>query len=148
MNKQINLIDLINEENNNLNQSNTSEFEENNISELHIHKILYILFGKFYKEFSKNLFNHPNFEAWKFGPVEIDFRRSWKSKTWKEIQKFNICLNPKELMFIKKLLKKLLCYSPWTLVEITHTSDAWIYNYHGKEGNHQKISEQDIWENF
>ena len=148
MNKTINLIDLINEENNNLNQSNTSEFEENNISELHIHKILYILFGKFYKEFSKNLFNNPNFEAWKFGPVEIDFRRSWKSKTWKEIEKFNISLNPKELVFIKKWLKKLLCYSPWTLVEITHTSDAWILNYYGKEDNHQKINEQDIWKNF
>ena len=46
-NVSINLIDFIYQENNNLNQAITIEFEENNVSELHMHKILYLLFGLF-----------------------------------------------------------------------------------------------------
>ena len=148
MNQAVNLIDLINEENNNLNQATTNQFEENTISELQMHKILYLLFGEFYLEFNKNLFEQPNFEAWKLGPVEIDFRKGFKENKINQIKKFNIFLNYKEIMFLKGLIKKLLRHSAWYLVDITHTSNAWIDNYDGKEDSRNKISEKDIKEKF
>ena len=148
MNQAVNLIDLINEENNNLNQATTNQFEENTISELQMHKILYLLFGEFYLEFNKNLFEQPNFEAWKFGPVEIDFRKGFKENKINQIKKFNIFLNYKEITFLKQLVKKLLRHSAWYLVDITHTSNAWIDNYDGKEDSRNKISEKDIKEKF
>ena len=148
MNQAVNLIDLINEENNNLNQASTNQFEENRISELQMHKILYLLFGEFYLEFNKNLFEQPNFEAWKLGPVEIDFRIGFKDNKVNEIKKFNIFLNYKEIMFLKELIKKLLRHSAWYLVDITHTSNAWLDNYDGKKDSRNKISEKDIKEKF
>ena len=148
MNQAVNLIDLINEENNNLNQVNTNQFEENKVSELQMHKILYLLFGEFYLEFNKNLFDQPNFEAWKLGPVEIDFRKGFKENKIENIKKFNLFLNYKEILFLKELIKKLLRHSAWYLVDITHTSNAWIDNYDGKEESRNKISEKDIKEKF
>ena len=148
MNQAVNLIDLINEENNNLNQATTNQFEENTISELQMHKILYLLFGEFYLEFNKNLFDQPNFEAWKLGPVEIDFRKGFKDNKINQIKKFNIFLNYKEIIFLKELIKKLLRHSAWYLVDITQTSNAWLDNYDGKEDSRNKISEKDIKEKF
>ena len=148
MDQAVNLIDLINEENNSLNQASTNQFEENKISELQMHKILYLLFGEFYLEFNKNLFDQPNFEAWKLGPVEIDFRKGFKENKINQIKKFNIFLNYKEIMFLKGLIKKLLRHSAWYLVDITHTSNAWIDNYDGKEDSRNKISEKDIKDKF
>lgn len=55
--KAINLISLINEENDNLNQIEPGElFEQNSVSELQMHKILYILFGLFYKNLIRIFF--------------------------------------------------------------------------------------------
>ena len=149
MNQVVNLIDLINEENNSLNQVDTKELEEDNVSELQMHKILYLLFGEFYKKFNKSLFNNSNFEAWKLGPVEVDFRWAFKNKKIKEITKFNVFLNEEEIYFLKSLIQKFLHFSVWSLVEITHSSDAWIHNYSDVDGtSRNKISEKDIQENF
>ena len=149
MNQVVNLIDLINEENNSLNQVDTEELEEDNVSELQMHKILYLLFGEFYKKFNKNLFNNSNFEAWKLGPVEVDFRWAFKNKKIKEITKFNLFLNEEEICFLKLLIQKFLHFSVWSLVKITHSSDAWIHNYSDVDNaSRNKISEKDIWENF
>lgn len=148
--KMVNLISLINEENDNLNQIEPGElFEQNSVSELQMHKILYILFGLFYKKFNKDLFSQANFEAWKQGPVEIDFRRSLEINKEANLDKFNISLNNEELTFIQKLIRKfLICYSPWSLVEITQASDAWMNNYDGKNNNHNKIAVEEIRRNF
>ena len=144
----VNLIDLINEENNSLNQVDTKELEEDNVSELQMHKILYLLFGEFYKKFNKTLFKNSNFEAWKLRPAEIDFRKGFKDNKINQIKKFNIFLNYKEIIFLKELIKKLLRHSAWYLVDITYTSNAWIDNYDGKEDSRNKISEKDIKEKF
>ena len=39
--------------------------EENKVSELHMHKILFIIYGDFYTKFKKELFE-PNFEYTKY----------------------------------------------------------------------------------
>ena len=149
MDQAVNLIDLINEENNSLNQVDAKELEEDNVSELQMHKILYLLFGEFCKKFNKTLFKNSNFEAWKLGPVEVDFRYGFQNNKLKEISKFNVFLNDEEISFLKLLIQKFLHFSVWSLVEITHSLDAWIHNYSDVNGGlRNKISEKDIQENF
>lgn len=145
--EKVNLLELIHSENDKINHfQTTKEWEENAVSELHMHKMLYILFGLFYKKFAKDLFEKPNFEAWESGPVEIDFRTALKTQTLKQIDKFNIYLRHSELEFLTKLINKFLHFSPWTLVDIVHTSDAWANNY--KPDGRNKISVEDIRESF
>ena len=147
-NVSINLIDFIYQENNNLNQTVAAEFEENNVSELHMHKILYLLFGLFYRKFKRDLFADANFEAWKYGPVEVDFRIAFKNKALKGLTKFNLVLTKAEIVFLTKLTKKFLCYSPWLLVDITHTSDPWSNNYNDQMISRNKITVEEIHKNF
>ena len=147
-NVRINLIDFIYQENNNLNQTVTAEFEENNVSELHMHKILYLLFGLFYRKFKRDLFAGANFEAWKYGPVEVDFRIAFKNKTLKGLTKFNLVLTKAEIVFLTKLTKKFLCYSPWLLVDIAHASDPWSNSYDDQKINRNKITVEEIHKNF
>ena len=147
-NVSINLIDFIYQENNNLNQTVAAEFEENNVSELHMHKILYLLFGLFYRKFKRDLFAGANFEAWKYGPVEVDFRIAFKNKTLKGLTKFNLVLRKAEIIFLTKLTKKFLCYSLWLLVDITHASDPWSNNYNDQKINRSKIMVEEIHKNF
>ena len=140
-----NLIDLVNEINNNFNQSlDLNHIEQNPVSELQMHKILYLLFGEFYLEFNKNLFNQPNFEAWKYGPVEIDYRQSLINH-FQAPEKFNITINESERLFLEKLIQKLLKLSPWDLVDISHSSPAWINNYQAdQQWSQNKISLTDL----
>ena len=98
MGKTINLINYINEIYHNL-MKETDNMEQIDISELHMHKILFILYGKFLSKFNIELFN-ANFLAWKYGPVEIDYRN-------KKLEKFNnISLSNEQFNFFKLYFKK------------------------------------------
>ncbi|MDE5767016.1 MAG: DUF4065 domain-containing protein, partial [Malacoplasma sp.] len=77
--------------------------QENKISELFMHKILFFIYGGFFKNFKKNLFE-PNFEAWKYGPVEIDYRKEFKKNKKSSFQKFSLNklkLNSEEKKYLK-----------------------------------------------
>lgn len=150
MENKKNLIKFIKDINNELNW-NTQDLnlvEENNVSELHIHKMLFIIYGAFYKKFNKELFE-PNFAAWKYGPVELDYRKFAKDGKKDLINKFNFSLqNNSEENYLKKLIQKLLKFSPWSLVEYTHSFEAWINNYDENNKLGKKISKEDIFESF
>ena len=45
--------------------------------ELKVQKMLYFLYGQFYKETGKELFK-PDFESWKYGPTERNYRNNKK----------------------------------------------------------------------
>ena len=119
---KINVLDFINQVNTELFMViNDNQKEENPISEfeLLIHKILYMIYGNFYARFEKELFQRANFEAWKYGPVEIDFRRYFdKNKNLsgqekiKIFSKFNVKLTEEEKDFLFKIVKKTLRFSP------------------------------------
>lgn len=109
--------------------------EENKVSELQVHKILYILYGNFYSKFSKELFD-AKFQAWQYGPVELDYRK-------KNNHKFNLSLEEEEYAFVAKTVKNLLRFSPWALVYFTHNTDPWKKNYE-KGKNNISISNVDI----
>ncbi len=144
MDYKINLIDFNNEVNNKL-MMETDEMSASDLSELHMHKLLYIQYGLFYKEFKKELFKC-NFEAWKYGPVEINYRNNKEDKEYIN-QYFSIDLNKKEKTFLLKLTKKTVKFSPWVLVDFTHSTDAWFENY-DEYKKHSKIPSEDIKKTF
>ena len=116
--------------------------EENKISELQMHKILYIIYGNFYAKFEKELFKNANFEAWRYGPVEVDFRKYFNSniKINKKLEssiynKFNAELKTEEKNFLFKIIRKALRFSPWSLVQFTHDTDPWLKNFDENKNN-------------
>ena len=142
----LNLIQFINLQNQKLYETAAIEAEEHLVSELHMHKILYILYGGFYAKFKKELFS-ANFEAWKLGPVEIDYRQAYKSgQNIEVLNKFEIDVSSEELKFLEQVARKTLCFSPWSLVEFTHNSDAWYDNY--KSTSHNPIPVNEIKKSF
>lgn len=150
MDKKINLIDFIKEINSKLSKYTKEQDlnEENNVSELHIHKILFIIYGAFYTKFKKELFK-PNFQAWKYGPVEIDYRRYIKNHEPFDFDKFDVSLKEnKEKMYLSNLITKLLKFSPWSLVEYTHSLDAWIDNYDCEDKELNLIPKEEIFKSF
>ena len=130
---KINLLELINETNKQM-MYEADQMKDNPVSELHMHKILFILYGSFYSKFNKDLFD-ANFEAWKYGPVEIDYRNN-------KLDKFNISLLDEELNYVKKLSKSLVRSNPWLLVENTHDMLCWINNYDENKVNCKIPNEQ------
>ncbi|MDE6894503.1 MAG: DUF4065 domain-containing protein [Malacoplasma sp.] len=151
-----NLIDLIISINNSMDDElenlylykKSVDDQENKISELFMHKILFFIYGGFYKNFQKDLFE-PNFEAWKYGPVEIDYRKEFKKNNEPNFQKFNLNklkLNNEEKKYLKTTLSNLLKNSPWNLVSISHDTIAWKNRYSPDSNN--KIFKEDIIESF
>lgn len=135
---QENLINLINLQNSELNselikndqdKNDQEHYEQNPVSELQMHKILYLAFGEFYRKYQTNLFSQPKFAAWTYGPVELDYREFLKTKDQKLLEKFIITVDSQQLIFLKKLIKQLLKHSVWHLVNISHTSKAWYDVY-------------------
>lgn len=105
--------------------------ENNDISELQMHKILYFLYGGFLKHYNKEIFK-PKFAAWQYGPVETKYRTKKNDKNFIDSY-FKINLNDfssEEKDYLEKTTKKLLKLSPWTLVELSHLTDAWIIHSH------------------
>lgn len=145
----MNLIERINEINEEIATRYIGKFIDENItiSELHMHKIMFHVYGAFYKHFKKELFN-ANFEAWKYGPVEINYRNILKSGS-KDFSLFNINfeLTDKQNEYLDNVIDLLLKKSAWELVELSHLIPAWENNFDiNKE--HCKIPNKDIQESF
>lgn len=143
---KINLIELINNRYQALLNETDSIDENAKITELQMHKMLFIIFGQFYVRFQRELFDC-NFQAWKYGPVEINYRNFFKSeKNSKEFKKvFDIEVNKVEYNYLIKLIDKFLKFSPWWLVDFTHSMDAWMFHYNESDLVHdQEIPKDEI----
>lgn len=101
--EQINLIDYIHEINDKIIFPDSEE--QDHVSEMKIHKILYIIYGNFYARFQKPLFKDAKFEAWQYGPVEIDFKNNNHPN-----DKFTIKLTSKQKDYVFKMIEKFLCF--------------------------------------
>ena len=158
--KNLNLIAFINEINEenqqqyqcssyqpDIKQDFNNQIEQNPVSELQMHKILFLTFCEFYQKFSKNLFTNPNFVAWKFGPVELDYRQLSQnpSSERNQLNKFNIKIDQEEYQYLKDLIQKMLSHSVWHLVAISHSSPAWYNNYYTLN---RQISLNDLQTNY
>lgn len=105
------------------------------ISRMKLNKILYFMYGYFWKEFEKELYD-ANFEAWKCGPIEVNYE---------SVE--TILLNKKELEKIKHFSKNLLSYSTWYLIEQSQLTSPWERNFTISEKGKclkTKISNEDI----
>lgn len=153
MKNKINLIKFIQDYNDDFfktssnNQKEDKEFEKNDLTELFIHKTLYFSYGYFIAKFNKPLFD-AKFEAWKYGPVEIDFRTSTKkNEDIFKIKKFDILLTDEEIDFLKKILSNLLSLSTWKIVELSHWTDPWKDAY-DSNNDKKEISKEEIHKYF
>lgn len=113
----------------------TLDFED--VSELKIHKILYFLYGFYWSEKEEELFT-PNFFSYKHGPVEKNYRSN------KEIFIEYDDSNKEE---VDKIIKNLLKYNVWHLVEVSHLTKPWIDSGEGKIYE-KKIETKEIQEYF
>ncbi len=110
------------------------------ISEIKIHKILYYLHGFYQSKYNKNLFDNPRFESWKYGPVEMTFRRT-------KARNIKFSGVQEEDEWIKKILFNLMRYETEHLIDMTHDTDPWIKAGSGKK-IHEEIKNSDIREFF
>lgn len=103
---------------------------DNSVTELHMHKILFFLYGGYYKKFKQELFD-AHFEAWRLGPVEISYRKNKNDN--KELNKiFDLKMDKKtkdQKQYIDSTVRKLLKISAWTLVDASHLTNVWKKAY-------------------
>lgn len=114
--------------------------ESNKITELQMHKMLFLIYGRFYNQYNIELWQ-PNFKAWKYGPVEINYRHHKPLNESIDINKLKD--GPKDQL--KKMIIKLLRFSVWELVDYTHTLDSWKNHYEKKD---EVISAKEIQDEF
>ncbi|NOQ50448.1 MAG: DUF4065 domain-containing protein [Mycoplasmataceae bacterium] len=113
------------------------KYRNHDVSELVIHKILYFTYGFYFKEKKKKLFENPNFEAWSYGPVEVDYRYN------NNLGKFKLIISEQELLDFFKKYDSILNCSAFSLVNFSHLTSPWIKNGGGTMIN-QKMSIIDI----
>ena len=114
--------------------------QSNEVTELQMHKILFFLYGRFYNQYKIELWQ-PNFEAWKYGPVEINYRHN--PKLVEPIDIDQLSLDQKNELH--RMIVKLLKTSVWQLVDFSHTLNSWINN---QDKNNSKISKEEIQQDF
>lgn len=138
-------------------------------SAIKIQKTLYFLFafyGATYGELSgdgnvaelesvnytKFLFK-PNFEAWKYGPVDIDVYTAYRNDQYEAVglteDKLNEKLTPSEkrnvLQFIDSIIQQTDEVDDFTLIDRTREDDAWHNSFEEKDGEmHRKMNPQVI----
>ena len=76
--------------------------------------------------------------------------REYKKKDYRNdvIKKFDFILeSEEEEKFLEKIITRLLKFSPWSLVEYTHSLSAWKKN-HKDDDSENFISKDDIFQSF
>ncbi|MCF0218086.1 MAG: hypothetical protein HUJ42_03555 [Malacoplasma sp.] len=129
----INLIDLI--------KSINKIDQESNLK---IHKILFFIYGMFYKKFSLELF-HPNFSAQKNGPIEKDFCKIYKNDKKEFINKFILPgdFRREHWIFLNQKISWLSSFKTSELVTLSYKNKWWIENYRNKKNEFIKKDLQD-----
>lgn len=122
---KMDIVQYINEVNAEL-CKNTNEI--NKVTELQMHKMLFLIYGRFYNQYNIELWQ-PNFEAWKYGPVETNYRRNLELVKPIDIDQLSIDQKNE----LKKMIINLLGFSVWELVDYTHTLDSWKNHYEKKD---------------
>lgn len=97
-----------------------SYFDENDMTEMKLHKLLYFAQKKHYQNFGKWLFRE-DFEGWVHGPVNRDVRRSFNKLP--TINYSDLTLD--EEYTIRETLHEYGRYSAWHLRELSHMEPAY-----------------------
>lgn len=128
-------------------------------SQLKIQKTLYLLFA-FYGATYGKLINkennseldsnnytpflfEPNFQAWKYGPVDYDVYINFKKEKYKELKSIENILNEdltevekrNIITFIKNIINQTDGIDDYTLIDRTREDKVWSDSYNNKEKN-------------
>lgn len=100
-----------------------------------------------------NFLFKPNFEAWKYGPVDDDVYQAYREDKYKAVEltedKLNERLTLSEkrnvIQFIDSIIQQTDEVDDFTLVDRTHEDDAWSKPYEENNGeNHIQMDPQKI----
>lgn len=117
---------------------NNLKMIDNNLSKIRIHKLLYFTYIEYYLAYGEELFT-PNFQAWRYGPVEVDIYYN------RCLEDHDISLTLQEQMFVQSIYEKYKNYKDFELVNISHKTAPWIEAYDQQEIFHNnKISNDRI----
>lgn len=120
------------------------------ISNLKLQKILYFLYGYFYKKFGCTLFDD-DFVAWKLGPVVLDVYFNYYNNIANPIcesSDVKLDLKTNEISFVDEKIQELNELSTWDLVEKSHKTTPWKEVYKNGEGKGDIIKSYKICDFF
>ncbi|WP_342277018.1 Panacea domain-containing protein [Spiroplasma endosymbiont of Nebria brevicollis] len=131
------------------NNENIPKEMKENISNLRLQKILFFLYGYYWKEKKEEIVNI-NFEAWPYGPVNKEIYHFVKDCGNNEIdiKRFKEYETPNyDKKIFNKILNHLSQFSTIRLVNASHDTDPWLKTPDGTEINNKLIKkwfEQDV----
>ncbi len=124
--------------------------ERKPVSNLKLQKMLYFLYGWYYAEFHKSLFND-NFVAWKLGPViqDVYFEYSkYIANPICESHDVQLDLNNQEIIFINEKIEELKFKSARDLVNESHDTIPWKNTFDSGAGKGNVIPARKIQQYF
>lgn len=121
------------------------------LKELKMHKVLYFLYGFYYSKYNEELFP-AEFSAWRYGPVELNYRNYRKDITNNFFLNFNLksrlAKDREKIQFLKDKIIELFIHDVWTLVAISHDTAPWKNNYFNDNKGWKIIDKQEIFNYF
>lgn len=123
---------------------NTLKFDDKEIDEMKIHKLLYLAQRQSYAIINQPLFNE-DLEAWKYGPVNRSIRASFIKGIGFYDPTEDISLE--SMYIVKNIILEYGKLNSWELSELTHKEQSWLNARKGlKDGENGSkiISKSDI----
>lgn len=108
------------------------EFQKMNqsLTKIRIHKLLYFTYIEYYMKYGEELFK-PNFQAWRYGPVEVDIYYNVSIKKRRKVKS-------NEKKFLYDIYQKYSQYKDFELVDISHRTAPWKEAYKDFELFHNR----------
>lgn len=94
------------------------------IDQMKLHKILYFVQRETIIKLEHPMFDEP-FEAWVYGPVNVQVRRFYNKNKFKFKLKTDLKINDDYTSIINEVLKKYYMKDSWSLSNITHEELSW-----------------------
>ena len=115
--------------------------EENDLSELKLHKLLYFAQKRHYQNFGEWLFND-DFEGWVHGPVNRRVRDFHMF-----LREPNTELTEEEEYTLREIIHEYGIYTPWALRELSHQEKCYQISREGlqeKDKGNRVIKKEDM----
>ena len=124
--------------------------EMNDISEMFMHKILFIIYGEFYARYEIELWK-PKFVAGKYGPIELNNYQRYLYDGIDEYHKLNdaidvLKLNYNQIQWLRNEIIRIIKHSIFTVIEyICNNFECWKTHY---DNNEEEIPNDEIRKEF
>lgn len=115
-----------------------ADFDKNNLTNLHLQKLLYYAWGCYWKLFQKHLFKN-NIEAWRSGAVVREVFLKYcdrENEKLFSVHNYKTTLNEEVQVFLKNFYEEYKKYKYDLLARSIHLEEPWLNNY---KINHKNI---------